>query len=97
MIIRLEYLKTSRIFWGLLFDRIGYKRSTITIAVCVCLGVTALPLLQFLGGIKDQTKSSPWKYCIFIRGEQFNSEGVVDCGHHAYLHDKSGNLCGAFS
>ena len=54
--------KTSRIFWGLLFDRIGYKRSTITIAVCVCLGVTALPLLQFLGGLKDQTKSFPWFY-----------------------------------
>ena len=37
-----------------MFDRIGYKRSTITIAVCVCLGVTALPLLQFLGELKDQ-------------------------------------------
>ena len=42
-------LQFSRIIWGLLFDKIGYKRSTLIIGVCVCIGVSVLPLLQFLG------------------------------------------------
>ena len=57
-------MKTSRIVWGLLFDRIGYKRSTIIIAVCVSLGVTALPLLQFLGEENSNMNNQEYKILI---------------------------------
>ena len=38
-----------RIVWGLLYDRFGYRSCVIFIGSCVTLGVSALPLLEYLG------------------------------------------------
>ena len=38
-----------RIVWGLLYDRFGYRSCIIFIGTCVTLGVSALPLLEYLG------------------------------------------------
>ena len=46
------HFKLARIIWGLAFDKIGYKKSTIIIGICVAIGISSLPLLQFLGKIK---------------------------------------------
>ena len=35
--------------WGLLYDRFGYRSCIIFIGTCVTLGVSALPLLEYLG------------------------------------------------
>ena len=43
--------QTSRIIWGLLFDRIGYKKCTITIGLCVAVGTCSFALLEFLGRV----------------------------------------------
>ena len=38
-----------RIVWGLLYDRFGYRSCVIFIGTCVTLGVSGLPLLEYLG------------------------------------------------
>ena len=38
-----------RIVWGLLYDRFGYRSCVIFIGTCVTAGVSALPLLEYLG------------------------------------------------
>ena len=44
------YPQACRILWGLLYDRIGYRKCFIIIGVFVSLGVSSLPLLKYLGG-----------------------------------------------
>ena len=38
-----------RILWGLLYDRIGYRKCFLIIGLVVSAGVSALPLLKYLG------------------------------------------------
>ena len=40
-----------RIVWGLLYDRFGYRSCVIFIGTCVTLGVSGLPLLEYLGEV----------------------------------------------
>ena len=42
-------LQACRILWGALYDRIGYRKCIIIIAVFVTAGVSSLPLLKYLG------------------------------------------------
>ena len=42
-------MQVCRIVWGLLYDRFGYRRCVIFIGSCVTAGVSALPLLEYLG------------------------------------------------
>jgi len=37
-----------RIVWGLIYDKIGYKKCIIIISIIVCLSVSSLPLLKLL-------------------------------------------------
>ena len=46
-------LQACRILWGALYDRIGYRKCVITIGVFVTAGVSALPLLKYLGESAD--------------------------------------------
>ena len=43
-----------RILWGLLFDRIGYRKCFLIIGTFVSIGVTSLPLLKYLGETDDR-------------------------------------------
>ena len=43
-----------RILWGLLFDRIGYRKCFLIIGTFVSIGVTSLPLLKYLGEAEDR-------------------------------------------
>ena len=42
-------MRVCRIVWGLLYDRFGYRSCVIFIGTCVTLGVSGLPLLEYLG------------------------------------------------
>ena len=42
-------VQVCRIVWGLLYDRFGYRSCVIFIGTCVTLGVSGLPLLEYLG------------------------------------------------
>ena len=42
-------MQVCRIVWGLLYDRFGYRSCVIFIGTCVTAGVSALPLLEYLG------------------------------------------------
>ena len=40
--------QVCRIVWGLIYDKIGYKKCIIIISIIVCLSVSSLPLLKLL-------------------------------------------------
>lgn len=40
---------SCRIFWGLVYDRVGYKKCFIVIAVAVTVATSTLPLLPYIG------------------------------------------------
>ena len=42
-------MQVCRVVWGLLYDRFGYRSCVIFIGTCVTLGVSGLPLLEYLG------------------------------------------------
>ena len=63
-------LQACRILWGLLYDRIGYRKCFIIIGVFVSLGVSSLPLLKYLSIIYRNMKQ------IIIFSEAVNSTEV---------------------
>ena len=38
-----------RIFWGLMYDKIGYRKCMMIIGACVTVVIPSLPLLTLLG------------------------------------------------
>ena len=38
-----------RILWGLLYDRLGYRKCFLVIGALVSAGIASLPLLKYLG------------------------------------------------
>ena len=42
--------QVCRILWGLLYDRLGYRKCFLVIGALVSAGIASLPLLKYLGG-----------------------------------------------
>ena len=76
-------VQVCRIVWGLLYDRFGYRSCIIFIGTCITLGVSGLPLLEYLGELVLwlDISSSSLRRC---RGWQ--SGGHHPLGRH---HDRS--------
>ena len=85
-----------RILWGLLYDRIGYRKCFLIIGTFVSVGVTSLPLLKYLGEDRNFYKFIYVTLELYLlsRGEQHRSENPVECPHgDLVLHDSRNIRC----